>query len=181
MKKEDKREIKRLLFSIALWSSFLIFATVFWYIPKHELANSMAFAYDNEYFYLEELNDGFQLTDVYPTSDATGLKQDAFLFQVVNNLTEDITYEVHFQNDISKLSNSEKALKNRLLRYQVIRNGEKSAISNLNTDGKIVVGTVLANSSDVYELRVWLDQEAGNEAQDKEFCGVVSINTISGE
>ena len=88
---------------------------------------------------------------------------------------------VSFENDLSKIENPEKLLKSNYLRYQIVRNGEPLPIQNLNLDGTLLVSTVNAHSQDVYELRVWLDKNVGNEAQDKEFYGFVSIHTIFSE
>lgn len=181
MNQEVKKEVIFRVTSIILWTLFLIFTTVFWFLPKREFTRSMAYSMDQSFFYLEELSDGISLLDMYPMSDEVGLKQKSFSFQVVNQLDQEVTYAVSFENDLSKIENPEKLLKSNYLRYQIVRNGEPLPIQNLNLDGTLLVSTVNAHSQDVYELRVWLDKNVGNEAQDKEFYGFVSIHTIFSE
>ena len=62
MNNKVKNEIKSRLISILLWSCFLIFATMFYYLPRQNMTTSFAYnAGNNEGFYLQELNDGFHM------------------------------------------------------------------------------------------------------------------------
>ncbi|MEG1495456.1 MAG: hypothetical protein RR047_03315 [Bacilli bacterium] len=184
MTMEIKKEITSYIMSIVAWTLFLVLATCFWFIPKNQMlasvkAESMAYSQGNDSFYLEELNDGFKLENVFPTSDEYGKTQKPFMFQIVNNLGKEVDYKIIFTNQVNSLPHPEKALNNNNLRYQLICNKVEGPVQNLATSGLILIQNIKANSKDIYELRVWLDQEAGNEAQDKEFKGYIAIDTVS--
>ncbi len=181
MSNRDKKEIKSLLLSIVMWSCFLVFATIFWYMPRSTMvaeAAQMASGLSREGFYLEELNDGFQLNNIFPTTDEVGVTQKAYAFQIVNDLDFEVNYALYFQNDVSEMNDSEEALPNYYLRYQLVKNGEAGPIANLNTDGKILLTKVEANAKDTYELRVWLDQNADAGCMNKVFIGRLGVNTL---
>lgn len=181
MSETAKKEIKKRLTSIFLWSSFLLFATFFWFGPRKVMyQDSLAYLQSNENrFYLEELSDGLALNQIFSTTDESGVTQDAFVFQIVNETEQEITYEVYFQNKEERLSDPAKALSNHYLRYQLIVNGEAYPIQNLAQNGKIAINSLQPHTKDVYELRVWLDEFATNEAANKEFYGVVATTMIS--
>lgn len=181
MNQEVKKEVIFRTASIILWTIFLIVATFFWFLPKNEFTRTQSYSMNQSFFYLEKLSEKISSLDTYPMSDEMGLQQKSFSFQVVNQFDQEVTYAVSFQNDLSKIEEPEKSLKNNYLRYQIIRNGEPLPIQNLNLDGTLLVSTVTAHSQDVYELRVWLDKNVENEAQDKEFYGVISVHTIFSE
>ena len=84
--KNKNKEMKKLIFSIISVSLFLMFMTSFVYLPKQEnLLSSMAFLQNQKRFYMQDLSSGILLKDAYPTSDSTGLKNDAYKFKIVNN------------------------------------------------------------------------------------------------
>ena len=50
---------------------------------------------------MQDLSSGILLKDAYPTSDSTGLKNDAYKFKIVNNSNSKITYQIVFQTSHS--------------------------------------------------------------------------------
>lgn len=181
MDQNVKKEVIRYSISIVFWISFLVIATVVWYMPRQNLQNSYAYSMANDMFYLEELNDGIKMQNIYPVSDTTGKKGDCLSFQIVNNLEKEVSYQVYFKNDTSKLSSIEKKLDNRYLRYQLLENGKEVAVDNLPSDGKLYISNVAANANNQYELRIWLDYDADYGFMGKEFCGVLGMDTIHPE
>lgn len=177
MNRQLKKEVVKYSISIVFWITFLVVATVVWYMPRQNLQNSYAYAMGNDSFYLEELNDGINMQNIYPVSDQVGKKGDSLAFQIVNKLDQDISYQLYFKNDVSKLSNVNKKLDSRYLRYQLLENGEEVAVDNLPEDGKIYLSTVKANSNVYYELRIWLDYDADYGFMGKEFCGIIGLDT----
>ncbi len=177
MNKKVKNEIKSRLISILIWSCFLIFATLFYYLPRQNMTSSFAYSSgNNDGFYLEELNDGFKMESIMPVRDEVGLKGEPYKFRVVNDLDLTISYTLYFQNDASKIEDGTKKLANNYLRFQVIKNGVEQPINNLNTDGKIVIAEIEPHSSDTFDFRVWLDKEAGLDAMGKEFYGRLGLD-----
>ena len=176
--KNKKKEIKKLIFSIISVSLFLMFMTSFVYLPKQEnLLSSMAFLQNQKRFYMQDLSSGILLKDAYPTSDSTGLKNDAYKFKIVNNSNSKITYQIVFQNneEQAKLKGKE-VLPNKYLRYVINKENELfKNIQNLSDDGILYTATIDAKSEEPFEFRMWLDYNADNGAMDKIFIGKIEL------
>jgi hypothetical protein len=176
--KNKKKEIKRLIFSIISVSLFLMFMTSFVYLPKQEnLLSSMAFLQNQKRFYMQDLSSGILLKDAYPTSDSTGLKNDAYKFKIVNSSNSKITYQIVFQNneEQAKLKGKE-VLPNKYLRYVINKENEPfKNIQNLSDDGILYTATIDAKSEETFEFRMWLDYNADNGAMDKIFIGKIEL------
>jgi hypothetical protein len=176
--KNKKKEIKKLIFSIISVSLFLMFMTSFVYLPKQEnLLSSMAFLQNQKRFYMQDLSSGILLKDAYPTSDSTGLKNDAYKFKIVNNSNSKITYQIVFQNneEQAKLKGKE-VLPNKYLRYVINKENEPfKNIQNLSDDGILYTATIDAKSEETFEFRMWLDYNADNGAMDKIFIGKIEL------
>lgn len=176
--KNKKKEVKRLIFSIISVSLFLMFMTSFVYLPKQEnLLSSMAFLQNQKRFYMQDLSSGILLKDAYPTSDSTGLKNDAYKFKIVNNSNSKITYQIVFQNneEQAKLKGKE-VLPNKYLRYVINKENEPfKNIQNLSDDGILYTATIDAKSEETFEFRMWLDYNADNGAMDKIFIGKIEL------
>jgi hypothetical protein len=176
--KNKKKEMKRLIFSIISVSLFLMFMTSFVYLPKQEnLLSSMAFLQNQKRFYMQDLSSGILLKDAYPTSDSTGLKNDAYKFKIVNNSNSKITYQIVFQNneEQAKLKGKE-VLPNKYLRYVINKENEPfKNIQNLSDDGILYTATIDAKSEETFEFRMWLDYNADNGAMDKIFIGKIEL------
>mgnify|MGYP004666633367 FL=1 len=176
--KNKKKEIKRLIFSIISVSLFLMFMTSFVYLPKQEnLLSSMAFLQNQKRFYMQDLSSGILLKDAYPTSDSTGLKNDAYKFKIVNNSNSKITYQIVFQNNEEQANlKGKEVLPNKYLRYVINKENEPfKNIQNLSDDGILYTATIDAKSEETFDFRMWLDYNADNGAMDKIFIGKIEL------
>lgn len=167
--------------SIISVSLFLIFATTFIYLPKQEsLLASFAFLQNQNKFYMRELSSGILLNNAAPVTDESGLKNRPYRFEVVNNSNSDITYQIVFQNNEDKAKASgREVLPNRYLRYAL--NNVDSEIIEPNTltdNGVLYTTTIKANSTQIFDFRMWLDYEADYGAMNKIFIGKIEIKEI---
>ena len=93
---------------------------------------------DNE-IYIEELSNPITLSNVYPTKDEDGIKEQGYTFKVINNTNkEEVIF--YLQNTLKEQENS---LNFKYIRYQVTKNNkidiqimykkEETPINTLNT------------------------------------------------
>ena len=138
------------------------------------------------------------LVDTYPISDDKGVKLKPYKFSIKNSCN--ITGE--YRIVLSKLSNS--TLDDHFIRYAFnnvndaivvkelpldsntsLENGVADIINELNAPKNVVAnynleeGIIKPGETREYELRLWLNIEAGNDQMNKEFESVVSVSSIA--
>jgi len=177
----SKKERRNHIFSIIGVSLFLIIMTIFVYLPKQEnLLSSLAFLQNEKRFYMEDLSNGILLHDAIPTRDSKAQNNDSYRFQVVNNSDNVITYQIIFKNnEVKAKSQGKEVLPNHYLRYNLTSNGDILVEpSNLSDDGILYNATIKANSSQIFEFRMWLDYNADDGAMNKIFIGKISVEEL---
>lgn len=177
----DKKEVRSHIISIIGVSLFLIIMTVFVYLPKQEnLLSSLAFLQNQQNFYMKDLSSGILLRDATPLKDEKAQENDPYRFEVVNNSNNDITYQIIFRNNEEKAkAKGKEVLPNRYLRYNLI-SSDNTLVGpmTLSDDGVLYTTTIKANSSQIFEFRMWLDYNADNCAMNKIFIGKIEIVEI---
>ncbi len=172
------KEVRKIIISIISVFVFLIVTTTFIYLPKQEvLLSSLAFLQTEKRFYMEDLSNGILLKEAIPVSDSVGLTNDSYKFKVVNNSKSTITYRIIFKNNEEKIKKSGKqVLPNKYLRYAIKENDDDFSVpTNLDDSGIIYTAIIDANSSTVFEFKMWLDYNSDNGAMDKVFVGKIEI------
>jgi hypothetical protein len=138
---------------------------------------------------LSEETQSIGLTNAYPMSDNKGLTTTPYTFDVTNTCTTDSTFNVYLvvltdstideSNIKVNLDTTGTSLVSDLTKY--------SLKDNINTQfqtktGKIVKNTYLLdtktitqNGTQSFNLRMWLDKNAGNENMNKTFVAAIAI------
>lgn len=175
------KEIKSRIFSIISVSLFLILTTTFVYLPKQEnLLTSLAFLNNQKSFYMQDVTSGILLRDAYPVKDEKGLENEPYTFKVVNNTNKDITYNIIFKNNEEKAKEQGKeVLPSKYLRYSLSNIDDTNKTANtLSEDGILLTTTIKANSTSVFNFRMWLDYNSDEGAFNKVFIGTVKIEQV---
>ena len=111
--------------------------------------------------------DTINLDNTAPISDSKGQKTTPYTFTITNTGNINAYYHVSLEEDINN------TLDNSYLKMRITgSNGYDSGVVRVSNYGKgtfeIIGEDTLEPSKDVtYELRMWLDENAGNEAQGK--------------
>ncbi len=141
-------------------------ATILWRGQTVIYANAMEFR-DNfsQTVYFNELSDGIQLHNVFPISDSLGVEYEGYKFQIVNVGEKPVKVIVYLED---VLDDSYPKLEYHFLRCKVTKNGEDfGEIKNLPDVGFLFSDTV--EKENTYEVKFWLDENAGAEAMGKFF------------
>ena len=117
----------------------------------------------------QEESGAISLTNAYPMKDEDGQELDSFIFSVENKGNIAAKYQ------ISILEDENNTLSRSSLRYELKKQGEEGEISNLND--LVIKDNVSLDGlqKDTYELRIWLDENTGNEAMGKTWKGKVQV------
>ena len=118
------------------------------------------------------------LDNQVPVDDETGLGTQAFEFKLKNNGTIDASYTIYL-DDIA-LESGETRLPDSAVRYSLTKNGSSDNPQDLTTIGanpnrKLDEGIIRKDVTNTYTLKVWIDEEAGNEAMDKVFAATLRV------
>lgn len=130
-----------------------------------------------------EINDKTSLTisneNSYPVSDEVGRTFVPYEF-TVNNTGGKANYKVRLIHDEKAIENdgcSDNLIPDERIRFQLVKDGsivKEDLLSNLN-DYVMEESDIASSTSIDYELRVWIDKEAGIEVMNKHFHGKIEI------
>ena len=191
-----------LLISIVSLVNLSINSFALWYETNNQVDNNLISTgcFNIAFNDLAENNksSSIGLLNTYPIKDSVGVKLQPYSFTIKNicNITGE------YRIVLSKLSNSN--LANEYLRYTfnkkddilvvdaiptesttVLDNNTVAIINQKNNPNYIVDNYVLEegyiepNEELSYELRIWLNENAGNDQMGKIFEGVVSVSSIA--
>ena len=175
------KEILKRITSIVALSLFLVFSTVFVFIPNsNELLAALSFMNRQGNFYVEEVSKALHMKETIPMHDEDALDYDGYTFKVVNNTKKDINYQIVFKNNKNVLlAKGYNPLDNNKVRYNLdLNNSNTINPRNLTDEGIIYIGTIKANSEDTFNLKMWIDWEAGNEILGTVFQAKINIEEI---
>lgn len=120
---------------------------------------------------LIELSDGIRLENVYPTKDEVGASYEGYSFKIINNTNEKKSYQIKF---INTLDPKYEALDTKFIRYQIIKNKEIYIdAKTIPSDGILFSDEVLEEN--VYELKLWISNDATIEAMGKYFSSKIAL------
>lgn len=168
MNKEILFHFKRIIITLL----FLFVSTFLWADKSIVATNALAYRDMLEKSNnLMELSDGIKLEEAFPVSDEIGMKNDSYKFMIINDKNIKQNYKVYF---VSTLPDNYEKLDNKFIRYQIIKDGNIFIDSKtIPADGFLFEDEVL--DKNIYELKLWISNDATNEAMDKYFSAKISI------
>ena len=118
------------------------------------------------------------LDNQVPVDDETGLGTQAFEFKLKNNGSIDARYTVYL-DDVA-LESGETRLPDSAIRYSLTKNGSNDNPQDLTTIGtnpnrKLDEGIIKKDITNTYTLKIWIDEEADNNAMDKVFAATLRV------
>ncbi len=123
---------------------------------------------------IDNENEGITVNNGVPTYDSDGKESTPYTFTLRNTGNTDVRYEMYLDNDEAQ---GETTLKDVDIRYQLKRlDSEK--VNNLVGTRLIDTGTLKKGDSRSYELRLWLNINAGNDEMGKAFYGKIRVEAI---
>lgn len=184
--KSISRELKLTIISIfivtivMLSSAFAIFSSV----QKSESYNTLTVGTLKVDFIDKEdgMGNVINLNGAYPESDTKGLAETPYSFKITNSGTLDANYEIKILDDTDMIA--EDQCGDNLLDKSKIRvsinNETPFTLSDKETDGYVMdAGTLKSGKSATYEVRIWLDENGGNEVLGKHYHGKIVVEGVN--
>ena len=123
---------------------------------------------------IDNENEGITLDNAAPTYDSDGKESNPYTFTLRNTGNSDVRYEMYLDNDTGS---GKTTLEDKDIRYQLKRS-DSEKVSSLVGTRLIDTGTLKKGSDRAYELRIWLNIEAENDAMGKVFYGKIRVEAI---
>ena len=133
----------------------------------------------------ESESNAISLTNAIPVTDDKGLTYDPYEFKIKNSGTTAANYRILLVNDTATYD-SDGCENNKLewsnIKYSFTKNSEVSTTGILgDTSGVLNIGTIEANDTDSYSLKLWIKSSATNEIMNNHFHGVIKVEAIQSD
>lgn len=134
--------------------------------------------------YLDETEtEGINIEKAIPTSDSKGLTQEGYSFKLVNKGKTSVNYTIYL--DDLELEENETRMPDSVVKYNLTKNGVEGStvlLTSIGTNPKRIVdtGTIEANTTNTYTLKLWMDYEATIEVMDTVFSAQLRIDAEQG-
>ncbi|MBQ7140459.1 MAG: hypothetical protein IJO32_03055 [Bacilli bacterium] len=137
--------------------------------------------------FLDRKETNIRLFNTYPMSDKEALKLDPFEFRVTNTGTLPLIYRLKLEevpdNELKEIYGLERLPHNKVKyalidkkTHKILKKGKINEIS----EGILLTEKLLPRYSKEFQFRLWIDEKAGNEVQNKYYVGkiVLEVNDI---
>ena len=113
------------------------------------------------------------LEEQVPVSDEVGLDSTAFEFKLKNSGNLKASYTIYL-DDVA-LESGEERIDDEYIRYSLTKNGSEESPQGL-TSRELDKGSIEANNTiNEYTLKIWIAEDADNEAMDKVFNATLRV------
>lgn len=133
----------------------------------------------------ESESNAISLVNAVPVTDNKGLTYEPYTFKVKNSGTIDANYRIMIVNDTKAYEDdncTESMLDWSNIKYSFTKNNEAATRGILSdTSGVLNLGTINANTTDSYSLKLWIKSEATNEIMNKHFHGVIKVEAVQSD
>ncbi len=128
----------------------------------------------------DESSVGINQDNALPMLDEDGEKTYPYHFTLKNEGSMPSEYTIYLDDDI--LDEGEERIANSAVKYQLDKNGEKTKglLSSIESDTTRILdsGKIKGNSTNTYDLRLWLDENVTSEASGQVFKGKIRIEAV---
>lgn len=145
----------------------LLIALVSTYYIYNRFSDERKMDYNSENLEIvfnDKTGDKLTLKKVTPLNDAVGLSTKAYIFDINNNLTEDVNVTIQVEDDlkvINKDNCSERQIPKDNIKITIKRNNMEGEIYRLSEldDGILLEDTIDPVAHNSYTIRLWVDKD----------------------
>ncbi len=130
----------------------------------------------------EDMGNIINLNGAYPESDTEGLKEEPYSFKITNSGTLDARYKIKILDDTDMIA--EDGCQENLLAKDKIRlsiNGEEpfTLSDTMASEYEVSTGVLKASESANYNIRIWIDEQAGNKVLGSHYHGKIVVESVN--
>lgn len=133
----------------------------------------------------ESESNAISLINAVPVSDSKGLTYEPYTFKVKNSGSVAANYRIMIVNDTNTYKKDEctdKMLDWSNIKYSFSKNSEAATTGILSdTAGVLNLGTIEANETNSYSLKLWIKSSATNEIMNQHFHGIIKVEAVQSD
>ncbi len=128
---------------------------------------------------LDETNEGIQIKNAVPVKDEQGKEVEAYTFTLENKGNQKIDYSIYLDTDSEAMKECVdcQELEEKDIRYELTIN-KLPIVETLDSSRILDNGTIGGPEKINYELKIWLNYDADNNAQGKVFYGKIRVEGV---
>lgn len=178
---EKKKRMVPIVISIIAVIIIVIGASYAWFTLTIEGTKTNTLRVGNLALTLDdESSVGIHDENALPMLDEDGEKTDPYHFTLKNEGSIPSEYTIYLDDDT--LDEGEERIANSAVKYQLDKNGEKTKglLSSIESETTRILdsGKIKGNSTNTYDLRLWLDENVTSEASGQVFKGKIRIEAV---
>lgn len=133
----------------------------------------------------ESESNAISLINAVPVSDNKGLTYEPYTFKVKNSGTIAANYRIMMVNDMDTYEKdgcTDNMLDWSNIKYSFSKNNEAATTGLLSdTSGVLNLGTIDADETDTYSLKLWIKSSATNEIMNQHFHGIIKVEAVQSD
>ena len=127
---------------------------------------------------LDETNEGISLDSAIGINDKKGLELEGSNFKLINNGNKAVDYTIYF--DDNSIGDNDERIDDKYLKYNLNKNGLDSGATLLTRIGAnpnriLDSGTIEGNSTNEYNLKLWITDEVDGDYSGQVFSGKLRV------
>jgi len=129
----------------------------------------------------DSMTDGIAIENAIPITNEEGKLQKGYEFTLENRGNIDSDYTIYL--DDLEIESTQQRMKNQYVKYCLTRDGKEIGLDVLSATGEVPnrvidTGDIAPGEKYRYELKIWIDYNAGNEVMGTVFKGQLRIEGI---
>ena len=143
-------------------------------------AGTLQIAYDDT---SSGLGNIINLNGAYPESDAVGQSREPYRFKITNTGSLNVKYMIKLLDDTDMIAEDgcqDKLLDKSKIKYS-INGGEPVILDSIKEEYIAINGSIGPLKSTTYEIRMWIDESAGNEVLGRHYHGKIVVEAVQNE
>ena len=127
---------------------------------------------------LDETSEGISLDSAIGISDKKGLELDGSNFKLINNGNKAVDYTIYL--DDNSIGDNDERIDDKYLKYNLNKNGSNTGATLLTRIGAnpnriLDSGTIEGNSTNEYNLKLWITDEVDGDYSGQVFSGKLRV------
>jgi len=143
-------------------------------------AGTLQIAYDDT---SNGLGNIINLNGAYPESDEVGQSREPYRFKITNTGSLNAKYMIKLLDDTDMIAEDgcqDKLLDKSKIKYS-INGGEPVILDSIKEEYIAINGSIGPLKSATYEIRMWIDESAGNEVLGRHYHGKIVVEAVQNE
>lgn len=171
---KEKRIIFQKVISILFVFAFLIFSTLFIFLPRQEeMAGAFSYLGRLSSLSFVEVTDNLALKYPYPITDLEGQNTEAYEFNIVNN-GNDTRFQLIFLT-----GKDENRIPQDAINYVIATgDGEYSEVRTLPSDGIIIDEVIASHDTLSYALKFWVHDKNNDSILGTTFEAMLQLEAV---